>query len=324
MKKKLKNNILRAAAALLAAVLLAGLLGGCGSAEKKKINIVTTVFPLYDWVREVAGSREDVSISFLLDTGTDLHSYQPTADDLVKIASCDLFIYVGGESDEWTVDALKIQSKTGRVCLNLMEILGEAALAEEEKEGMEPEDEEEEEEAYDEHVWLSLKNAALFTDKIGEALAAIDASSAGTYRDNAKAYASKLSALEAEYKAAASSARSKILLFGDRFPFLYLTKELGLDYYAAFKGCSAETEASFDTIVFLARKLDELGLSAVLKTESSDGKLAATIVQTSQAKNQKVLTLNSLQSVTAEKVKEGVSYLQVMTDNLAVLKEALQ
>ena len=314
--------------ALVAAVLLAHTACG-GSGESRKLRIVTTIFPLYDWARNVAGESADVEVSFLQDTGVDLHSYQPTAADMVKIASCDLFIYVGGESDRWVGDALKGGTNEKRRCLNLMEILGEAALEEEEKEGMEEEhgnggEAGEEETERDEHVWLSVKNASLFTAKIAEALAEIAPDRKDAFRANAAAYQAKLDALWQDYEAAAGAANTRTLLFGDRFPFLYLTKQLGLDSYAAFRGCSAESDASFETIDFLAGKADELGLKIILKTESGDGKLAETIRQASRAKDQTILTLDSLQSVTRARADAGASYLQAMQSNLEVLKEAMK
>ena len=313
--------------ALLAVTLLA--LSACGAQPgAKKLRIVTTTFPLYDWARNVVGDAADVELSFLQDTGVDLHSYQPTAEDMVKIASCDLFIYVGGASDGWVADALKNSKNDDRRALDLMEILGEKALAEEEKEGMQAEEHEDHDAAHeeerDEHVWLSLKNASLFTGKIADTLAELAPEKKETFLSNAAAYQAKLDALQKEYEAAAAAARTKTLLFGDRFPFLYLTKELGLDYYAAFKGCSAESEASFETIVFLAGKADELGLKVILKTESGDGKLAETVRQTSKAQDQTILAMDSLQSVTKARAAEGVTYLSVMEKNLEVLKEALK
>ncbi len=320
--------------------LLILLLAACGQKDsEEKIRIVTTNFPLYDWAAQVTRGSDKVELTFLQDTGVDLHSFQPTAADMVKIASCDLFIYVGGVSDGWVADALKSAANEKRQVLNLMEILGEGALQEEEKEGMqedehphdheegttgEGEEHEHEEDELDEHVWLSLKNASLFVKEIAKTLSALDETKKETYTANAEAYCGQLEALQKDYEAAAAAAGTKTLLFGDRFPFLYLTKDLGLDYFAAFKGCSAESEASFETIVFLAGKADELGLKVIIKTESSDGKLAETIKQTSQAKDQTVLTLDSLQSVTKARAEEGISYLSVMKSNLEVLKEALK
>ena len=325
-----KCSVLKRAAAILLAALMLLSLAGCGGTAQKKRRVVATIFPLYDWARQVLGDDAETDLILLQDTGVDLHSYQPTAADMANIAGCDLFLYVGGESDEWVEDALKNSSGSGRIALSMMDVLGEAALDEEHKEGMqEGHDHEEEhghegEEEKDEHVWLSLKNAAVCTEAICGALKKVNADRASAYDGNASAYIAKLDALRGEYEAAAASASTRTLLFGDRFPFRYLTEDLGLDYYAAFSGCSADTEASFETVIFLAGKLDELGLKAVLQTENGDPKLARTIIDSSQSKNQTVLKMDSLQSVTKQRVQEGAEYLKIMEENLAVLKEALK
>ncbi|MCR4600497.1 MAG: metal ABC transporter substrate-binding protein [Clostridia bacterium] len=296
------------------------------------LKIVTTVFPEYDWVKEILGDKADkAELTLLLDNGVDLHSYQPTAEDIAKISECDLFIYVGGESDGWVEDALaEVKDRDIRV-VNLMETLGDSVKEEEVVEGMEAEEEEESEEAeeeegpeYDEHVWLSLKNAQILVNKIAEEMGAADAENADAYKANAKAYGEKLAGLDSEYKSAVDAAPVKTLLFGDRFPFRYMVDDYGLDYYAAFVGCSAETEASFETVVFLAGKVDELGLGSVLTIESSDGKIAKTIIDNTRSKDQQVLTLDSMQSTTSEDIEKGASYLAIMKSNLEVLKAALK
>lgn len=319
---------------LLCAVTLALSLTSCGSIRDngEKISIVTTVFPEYDWVREIVGDETDhVEITMLLDSGADLHSYQPTADDIVKISTCDLFIYVGGESDGWVGDVLKTTKNPDMIVIDLMDALGDRVKEEEIKEGMEAgHDHEEENEhgeeepEYDEHVWLSLKNAAFLVPVIARKIAEIDPEKEAVYNANAAAYVEKLNALDARYESAVNAGSVKTVLFGDRFPFRYMTDDYGLDYFAAFVGCSAESEASFETIVFLANKVDELGLKSILQIESSDGKIAQTVKKQTQTKDQTILTLNSLQSVTSKDVKDGVSYLAVMESNLEVLKAALR
>ena len=318
--------------ALLTALLLVlGIFAGCDNkpndtAANGKPAVVVTIFPEYDWVREIAGDTlGDIDLTLLLDSGVDLHSYQPTVEDIVKISNCDLFVYVGGESDKWVPDALAQSRNKEQKVLNLMDILGENAKEEEVKEGMEAEEKEEEEEgpAYDEHVWLSLKNAALFVGALRDALCEVNAPDADAYRANADAYLAKLNALDGEYTAAVAAAKHKTLLFADRFPFRYLTDDYGLDYYAAFIGCSAETEASFETIRFLATKVDELGLKSVLTIKGGNAKIAETVVASTAGKNQTVLTLDSMQNTTAADVEAGATYLAIMTDNLAVLREAL-
>lgn len=316
-------------ALLLALWIPAAVLSGCApqddSAASNKLNIVTTIFPAYDWVGEILGDETDrAEITMLLDSGVDLHSYQPTVDDIVKISDCDLFLYVGGESDGWVEDALKNAPNKDRKVIRLLDVLGDSAKAEETAEGMQEEEHDHEEEAeYDEHIWLSLKNAQVLVAAISEALQETDPARKDTYAANAAAYAEKLSALDGEYRAAVDSGKYKTLLFGDRFPFRYLADDYGLDYYAAFPGCSAETEASFETVSFLAGKMDALGLPCVLTIEGTQHKIAETIVQNTAQKNQQVLTMDSMQAVTANDAASGVSYLSIMEKNLSVLKKAL-
>ena len=498
-------------ALLLALLMLVGALAGCGKQndtnKTDKLSIVTTIFPEYDWVKEILGDKADnAEITMLLDNGVDLHSYQPTADDIVKISDCDLFIYVGGESDGWVDDALKNATNKNMKVINLLDVLGDSVKTEEMVDGMqetkhshshekkevsedrdlsdyegewqslypfmdenfknetvsymaeaegfddeneawdffykgnetdiryvnikgstiefvkedgtketgtyeydgfysdcwgetsiryqfkntgknsdapayvqfddhlnypskaehfhlycgddakamldikynwptyypadiqseddmiheflkhyvEDEDEHEhEEEEKDEHVWLSLKNAETLVDTISKSLQELDPDNKDTYSANSDAYVKKLSALDADYKAAVDGATYKTVLFGDRFPFRYMVDDYGLSYYAAFVGCSAETEASFETISFLAGKVDELKLPCVLTIEGAQHKIAETIVQNTTAKNQKVLTMDSMQSTTSKDVANGATYLSIMEKNLSVLKEAL-
>ena len=337
-------------ALLLALFVLVGALAGCGKQndtnKTDKLSIVTTIFPEYDWVREILGDKADnAEITMLLDNGVDLHSYQPTADDIVKISDCDLFIYVGGESDGWVEDALRNAANRNMKVINLLEVLGDSVKTEEIVEGMQEEEHEHEdahahddaeehehedaeehehEEEADEHVWLSLKNAKMLVRVISKALQEIDPDNKDIYAANADAYVKKLSALDAEYQAAVDAASNKTILFGDRFPFRYLVDDYGLRYYAAFVGCSAETEASFETISFLAKRVDEWKLPCVLTIEGAQHKIAETIVRNTTAKNQKVLTMDSMQSTTSKDVKNGTTYLSVMEKNLSVLKEALR
>ncbi|MCR5294477.1 MAG: metal ABC transporter substrate-binding protein [Lachnospiraceae bacterium] len=311
----------------------------------EKLQIVASIFPEYDWVMNVLGSKADrADVTLLLDSGVDLHSYQPTADDILTISTCDLFIYVGGESDAWVDDALKESVNKEMLVINLLDVLGNAVKEEESVEGMqetehaheheegeehkhEEGEEHEREEGgieYDEHVWLSLKNAAVLVNSIADALQTLDADNADAYKANAAAYIEKLDALDAAYADAVEAAPIKTLLFGDRFPFRYLTDDYGLDYYAAFAGCSAETEASFETVTFLAGKVDELSLHSILTIEGNDRRIAETIAANTASKDQQILTLDSMQATTAEDIAEGAAYLSVMESNLEILKEALK
>lgn len=291
-------------------------------------SVVATIFPVYDWVREVAG--DDVDLTLLLDNGVDLHSYQPTAQDIMKVATCDMFVYVGGESDDWVEDALSEAVNSDMVVVNLVEAMGGDIKMEEIVEGMEREEDEHEADAHedhedeaDEHVWLSLRNAQKLVKVLASALGEADPDNAERYAANADAYAEKLAALDAEYTAVCEGADYDTLLFGDRFPFRYMTDDYGLNYYAAFSGCSAESEASFETVVFLAGKLDELKLPAVMTIEGSDGRLAETVVQATNTRDAKILTLDSMQSTTGEDLKNGATYLGIMQANLEVLRQAL-
>ena len=305
------------------------------------INIVTTIFPEYDWIMNVLGTNPaSADVTLLLDNGVDLHSFQPTADDILKVSTCDLFVYVGGEFDEWVDDVLKEAENKDMIVINLMDVLGDSVKEEEVVEGMEEEhdhdhdedhdhDHEEHEHhhdeiEYDEHVWLSLRNASVLVESISDAMQKIDAGNAETYKANAASYIEKLKALDDEYKTVTEASSCKTLLFGDRFPFRYMVDDYGLDYYAAFVGCSAESEASFETITFLSKKVDELSLPAVLTIEGKNHRIAETIVENTETKDQVILTLDSMQSTTMNDIKNGTTYISVMESNLAVLKEALK
>ena len=498
---------------VLALAMAVSLFTGCGKknnaetgeSDPNKLSVVTTIFPEYDWVREILGGKaESTDLTMLLDNGVDLHSYQPTADDIVKISDCDLFIYVGGESDEWVKNVLKNAVNKKMKAINLLEVLGDSVKTEEIVEGMQEDShdhghshdeqltendiedrtlsdfagawkslhpfllngdldkfcehraEEDEDssttkdtywekykaswqcdaekisingdtitftyadgktvsaeytyagyqpkrndegmirsvryqfettsadapkyvqfndhghepgeaehfhtyfgndgfdalmrgktnpffvkdalsvedildelmghdhgEEKDEHVWLSLKNAKTLVGAIADALQELDPDNKDTYTANASAYIEKLSALDGAYQSAVDGAARKTVLFGDRFPFRYLVDDYGLSYYAAFAGCSAESEASFETVSFLAKKVDELKLPCVLTIEGKNHKIAETIVENTAEKNQKVLTMDSMQSMTSKDAANGATYLSVMEQNLSVLKEAL-
>ena len=317
---------------VVAAFLAVGSLTACSSAGAKgkdKIKIVTTIFPEYDWVMSVLGGNPaGAEVTMLLDNGADLHSFQPTATDIMKISSCDLFVYVGGESDDWVEDALKEATNKDMIVINLLDVLGDKVKEEEVIEGMQGEDEdhdhEEGEIEYDEHVWLSLRNAQVLVQSISDAIQKIDAANAATYKKNSDAYIESLKSLDSDYKAVIDAASNKTILFGDRFPFRYMVDDYGLTYFAAFVGCSAESEASFETITFLSKKVDELKLPVVLTIEGKDHRIAETIVQNTATKDQKILTLDSLQSASSADQKNGTTYLSVMKNNLTVLTEALK
>ena len=331
ISKIIKTTLGVAAVLVLFAAVNSSLFAKAKKSSKKaapKLSVVTTIFPEYDWVRQLLGENSgNVELTLLLGNGVDLHSYQPSIQDVAKISTADIFIYVGGESDGWVTDALKNKKNKDMIILNLMEILGDNIKEEEIVEGMEAEEEEEEaeeEEAeYDEHVWLSVKNAKVICKAITDALCQKDSANAAAYRKNLSAYTAQLDDLDAAYSDAIKFSSKNTLIFGDRFPFRYLVDDYNLNYYAAFVGCSAETEASFKTVIFLANKMDELDSNYIFKIESGDGKLAKTIIQNSKKKNAQVLILDSMQSVTSKQAAT-TSYLKIMNANLQTLKTGLE
>ena len=326
--------------------------------NSNKISIVCTTFPQYDWVKNILGEEaERFNVTLLLDNGVDMHSYQPAVKDIATAGSSNLFIYVGGESDTWVEDALKEAKNKDLKAINLMETLGNSVKEEEVVEGMQEERESlghsheksskekqeqtqkeshensqeingqkeaaDEEPEYDEHIWISIRNAEIMVKNIEKAIEQLDSDNAKVYQTNAENYIKKLDTLDKQYANTIQNAKYKAILFGDRFPFRYMADDYDLKYYAAFAGCSAETMAGFETVTFLAKKADELRLPVILTIENSDGRIAEAVKSNTTKKNQKILAMNSLQSVTKEQIADGITYLQVMQENLSVLSEAL-
>ena len=326
--------------------------------NSNKISIVCTIFPQYDWVKNILGEEaEHFNVTLLLDNGVDMHSYQPAVKDIATAGSSDLFIYVGGESDTWVEDALKEAKNKDLKAINLMETLDNFVKEEEVVEGMQEErkslghsheksskekqeqtqkeshensqeingqkEAADEEPEYDEHIWLSIRNAEIMVKNIEKAIEQLDSDNAKVYQTNVENYIKKLDTLDKQYANTIQNAKYKAILFGDRFPFRYMADDYDLKYYAAFAGCSAETMAGFETVTFLAKKADELRLPVILTIENSDGRIAEAVKSNTTKKNQKILAMNSLQSVTKEQIADGITYLQVMQENLSVLSEAL-
>lgn len=326
--------------------------------NSNKISIVCTTFPQYDWVKNILGEEaERFYVTLLLDNGVDMHSYQPAVKDIATAGSSNLFIYVGGESDTWVEDALKEAKNKDLKAINLMETLDNFVKEEEVVEGMQEErkslghsheksskekqeqtqkeshensqeingqkEAADEEPEYDEHIWLSIRNAEIMVKNIEKAIEQLDSDNAKVYQNNAENYIKKLDTLDKQYANTIQNAKYKAILFGDRFPFRYMADDYDLKYYAAFAGCSAETMAGFETVTFLAKKADELRLPVILTIENSDGRIAEAVKSNTTKKNQKILAMNSLQSVTKEQIADGITYLQVMQENLSVLSKAL-
>jgi len=291
----------------------------CGDtvAETDGLNIVCTTFPQYDYLKNIIGNEENLTL--LVDNGGDLHSYEPTAQDIIRISSAELFVYVGGNSDKWVESALKSANNPDLKTIALTDIVD--TYKEEYVAGMEHEHEHGNEHAADdEHVWLSLRNAATITQALCDAVCEIDKTNEQTYRTNANEYIAQLNALDIEYTAVISSAKRNTLVFADRFPFRYLIEDYALEYYAAFAGCSSESEASFQTMAFLIDQTKELGIPVVLTIDGSDGSIAKTVCEETGAKSAE---LDSCQSVSSADIKNGTSYIDIMKNNLEVLREAL-
>ena len=324
--RKISSRTIALASAVVLALTFSSCDQGTLSSDAEKIEVVCTSFSEYDWTREIAGGSEKVEVTYLLDNGVDLHNYQPSAEDIMKISDCDMFVYVGGESDKWVSDALSEARNKDMQVVKLLDVLGDFAKEEEIKEGMEAEEEEEDGEEgpeYDEHVWLSLRNAEICCDAICDTLCRLDAAGADGYRANLNAYMADLDQLDSEYVDMADKAKVRTIVFGDRFPFRYLVDDYDIDYYAAFVGCSAETEASFETIIGLSNKLDEFGLDTVFTIENSDQSIAQAVIDNSSDPDRSIETLNSIQSVTADMVSGGATYVSLMRQNLETLRKVL-
>ncbi len=293
-------------------MIMAALLVFCTACAKvnkdstAKLNIVTTIYPLYDWTVNITKDKADVCC--LLENGSDIHNYQPSASDLLKINSCDVFIYIGGESDEWVEDALNSTQNDKRKAICVMDLLKSRLIIE---------DPEEDEEEYDEHIWLSVQNAKIVVEEIAKILK--EKTQNSDLMQNAKIYVNELEALDKDFQEFRDSLPDKpVVIFADRFPFRYFTEDYDIDSYAAFKGCSAETEASFETIAKLADALNNTNTDYLFVIEGSDHKIAETIRKTSEKPDAVILEVNSMQT------GEKGDYLTVMKNNMDHFKEAFK
>lgn len=322
-------------------LLCGSLLAGCGTERAEgvseevqddgRISVVTTIFPQYDFVRQIAG--ENVELKMLLKPGEETHSYEPTPQDIIAIQNSDIFIYVGGENDAWVEDILESMPEADMRTLKLMDCVD--TVEEEHVEGMqeqpghsheeeEPHEDETEEEhsvhEIDEHVWTSPVNASAIVDKIKELLVQADPENRQIYEENAEAYEAELAELDAEFRDVVDNAGRSLVVFGDRFPFRYFADEYGLDYYAAFPGCASDTEPSAATMAFLINKVKEEEIPAVLKMELSNENIANAIAE---ATGTEVRTFYSCHNLTAEEFEDGETYLSMMQKNVETLKEVL-
>lgn len=294
------------------------------SDKNEKLKVVCTIFPEYDWARTIIGNNNDkVDLSLIVKNGVDLHSFQPSTADVIEITTADVFIYVGGVSDNWVTDVLENSKNPNMKVVNLMDVIGDRAVFTEHHDG-EEEGHHHHIHAPDEHVWLSVENAKSCVKAIAQALDEAAPSLALGFNKNTADYLYSLNDLSDDFAKAVEAAPEKTLIFCDRFPFKYLTEDYGLNYYAAFTGCSAETEASFETIAFLSKKLQDSGLNAVITIDNSDQKIAKTVIENSKNPDCKILTLDSMQSATLDDANNGKTYIATMAKNLNILKEALK
>jgi zinc transport system substrate-binding protein len=304
-------------------------MAGCGQSDtpnvdsKDKISIIATTFAPYDFAREIAGDKANVVM--LLPPASESHSFEPTPQDIIKIQNCDVFVYAGGESDAWVNEVLESMDTSKMKIITLMDCV--AVVEEEIVEGMEDEEKakaegEDDDEApeYDEHVWTSPKNTKLIVEKLSASFSEADSANAAVYKQNETAYLAKLDELDAAFQAVVDSAARKTIVFGDRFPFRYFADAYGLDYFAAFPGCSTETEPSAATVKFLIDKINAEKIPVIFHIELSNEKMANTI---SEATGAKVLLLHACHNVSKADFESGESYLSLTTRNVETLKEAL-
>lgn len=343
MKKRRVRDFL-----LAGSLILGMMLTGCGMSgqqteqnggkeqnkvENEKISVVATIFPQYDFVRQIAG--ENVELKMLLKPGEETHSYEPTPQDIIAIQNSDLFIYVGGENDAWVEDILESMPNNGRKTLKLVDCVD--TVEEEHVEGMKEErghdhdeDDAEHEEhgqeethsvhEIDEHVWTSPLNAVKIVEQIKEELCEIDSENASDYEENAEAYVAQLKELDQEFQDVVDHSKRKLMIFGDRFPFRYFAEAYGLDYYAAFSGCASDTEPSAATMAFLINKVQDENIKTVLKMELSNENIAKAIAE---ATNTDVKEFYSCHNLTAEQFADGETYLSLMEKNVETLREVL-
>lgn len=301
-------------------IILTIILSACGVGEKqigenKKISIVCTTFPVFDWVTEIIGAENEEFDVALLSKGGDIHSYQPSAWDIAKIHNCNLFLYNGGNSDKWSEDIIGENEVN---VLRLFDVVKEELVCEQ------SEHHHEHDEDYDEHIWLSLRLAKMSVEAVADAICELAPQNAELFEKNKEAYILKLDELDEQYRKTVENSLDKTIVFADRFPFLYLTEDYGVAAVAAFPGCSADTDASFEVVAKLVEKVDELNKDTILVLENSNQSVAETVVKNTEKKTAKIAVMNSCQSIGEEEIRKGASYLEIMTKNLDAFEKALK
>ena len=308
----------------------------CGNSDydNGKIKIVCTLFPQYDWVRSIVGNSNKIEVSLLIQNGTDPHSYQPTAADILTVTNCDMIIYSGAESDKWIKEALSDDKYDNIVrialcdipSIKLHDISSTSGEHSHEKEfGHSHDHGTDSHGVLDEHVWLSLHNAIIATRHISEAICKLDRENEGKYIENSEKYISSLLSLDEKFKFEIEKIdkHDRFIIFADRFPFIYLLSDYHVSFQAAFDGCSADTDADFETVLTLIKEADTHSVSCVAVTESSDKSLANTVINSAKRNDMKIITLNSLQSINKNDIDNGATYISVMRENLENIMLAL-
>lgn len=300
----------------------------CTTTEKQSetMKIVAAAFPEYDWTKQIIGDQKTikpVELSLLADNGVDIHSFQPSAADVAKIIDCDIFIYNGGEADKWVSEVLKNAANKDILVIKLIDAVDLLYNEDHEEHDHGDDDHSEHDHMIDEHIWLSLNNAVKLCDYITDKISSVIVENAEIYRENNKVYTDKIKTLDAQFKEKIDNNKTNTVVFADRFPFRYLFADYNIKYYSAFDGCSAEVGANFDTPIFLAKKVDEFDLQKIVVLEGSKDSIASVVIDNTNGKNQTVLALNSLQSITKEQLKDGKHYFDVMKKNLELLGQAL-
>lgn len=295
---------------------------GCGNKlsnneDSRKINVVATIFPQYDFTRQIA--KDKINLRMLIPPGAESHSYEPTPQDIINIQKSDLFIYVGGENDEWVNNILNSMDTSNKTIVSLLDCVD---TCEEDFKTIAPDQEKRNDEAkeIDEHVWTSPVNAKKITEKISEVLCKLDSKNSDFYTKNTKEYVNQLNILDNNFKKIVSNKKRDTLIFGDRFPFRYFVEEYGLKYYAAFPGCASQTDTNATKMAFLIDKIKENNIPVVLKMELSNENIAKSLAETT---NTKVLTMYSCHNAPKNDFENGITYLDYMNKNLNVLEEAL-
>lgn len=315
MRKALLTII---SAALLLSVLGCAPVSNEAVTDGKGLKIVTTIFPPYDFARAITGTN--AQITMLIDPGAEVHTFDPTPDDIIKIQNADVFIYIGGENDAWVDQVLESTDTSHMTVLRLMDAV--TPVEEETVEGMRSEDGHDGggETEYDQHIWTSPKNAVLMIDYIAKALEKTDAENAPVYEKNAADYTARIMQVDKNIQAVADASPTKLLVVADRFPFRYLADEFGLDYRAAFSGCSSESDVSAGTLAYLIDTVKEKNLKYIYTIEFSNQAVAKAVSEQTGAQT---LLLHSCHNVTKDDFSAGVTYLQLMQGNLDNLKKGL-